>query len=136
MTSKIISILCIDDDESILEIVSLCLELTSDAAIETCLDGRLAIEKAGKMRPDIILLDVMMPDIHGEQVLLELRQNPDLNDTAIIFMTARTQQAELERYISLGVAGVITKPFEPMSLYKDITLLKDSWNERQRSADI
>jgi len=136
MTNKILSILCIDDDESILEIVKLCLDFTSNAVVEICLGGQTGLERIKTIRPDIILLDVMMPDMHGEQVLLDVRQNPDFDETAIIFMTARAQQEEIERYISLGVAGVITKPFEPMSLYREITLLRESWNDRQRAVHI
>ena len=71
---------------------------------------------AAKWRPDLILLDVMMPVMDGPATLRRLRENPQTADIPVVFMTARAQTRELDHFKSLGAAGVIVKPFDPMTL--------------------
>jgi chemotaxis response regulator CheB len=71
---------------------------------------------AAKHRPDLILLDVMMPVMDGPTTLAHLRDEPETADIPVVFMTARAQARELEHFKSLGAAGVIPKPFDPMTL--------------------
>ena len=80
-----------------------------------------AIAEAEAINPDVILLDVMMPKMDGPTTLTILRQNAALDSIPIILMTARVQQTEIAEYIELGAAGVIPKPFNPMTLATEIT---------------
>ena len=70
--------------------------------------------------PDLILLDVMMPNMDGPTTLAHLRENPKTANIPVVFMTARAQARELEHFLSLGAAGVIAKPFDPMKLAAEV----------------
>ena len=85
-----------------------------------CVSGEQALEKAIDLKPDLILLDVMMPGIDGPTTLKKLRELPRLSNTPAIFMTAKVQPAEIEKYKDMGAIGVISKPFDPMSLADNI----------------
>jgi CheY-like chemotaxis protein len=114
-------ILCIDDESDILEVAKLSLELVGGFKV-TCLgSGRDAIDKAALVKPDLILLDVMMPQLDGPSTLQALRQQTDLQHVPIVFMTARVQPAELQQYFDMGAAGVTAKPFDAMDLPTQIT---------------
>jgi CheY-like chemotaxis protein len=67
-------------------------------------------------KPDIILLDVMMPDMDGIETFHRLREVPALEETPIVFMTAKAMPDEVKRYRAMGAAEVIAKPFDPMTL--------------------
>ena len=71
---------------------------------------------AAEWSPSIILLDVMMPVMDGPATLANLRKNPRTAHIPVLFLTARTQTAEIEHFISLGAQGVLSKPFNPMTL--------------------
>jgi len=120
------TISCIDDDEDILAIVDMALQLDGDLEVSTYQSALEALETLPRTVPDLILLDVMMPEMDGQQVLESLRQRPTLVATPVIFMTARVQAQEVERYHALGVAGVISKPFDPITLSGDIRRI---WSE-------
>jgi two-component system cell cycle response regulator len=79
-------------------------------------NGPTALELADSQLPDIILLDVMMPRMDGPTTLSHLRKNPQTSAIPVFFMTARAQPRELEQFIALGAQGVISKPFDPMTL--------------------
>lgn len=76
-------------------------------------------------RPDLMLMDVMMPEMDGPTALAKLRAMPNYTDLPVIFMTARIQKHELERLGILGATGVITKPFDPMYLCSQIQAILD-----------
>jgi len=111
-----IRILHVDDEPDIREIVDLSLGLNPDFEVKTCGSGAEAIAAAAAWAPLVILLDVMMPGMDGPTTLLQLRKNPQTSDIPVLFMTARTQTREVEEIISLGAQGVISKPFDPMTL--------------------
>jgi CheY-like chemotaxis protein len=111
-----IRILHVDDEPDIREIVELSLGLNSDFEIRSCGSGAEAVAIAAEWSPFIILLDVMMPGMDGPMTLTHLRSNPRTADIPVLFMTARAQAREVERFISLGAQGVISKPFDPMTL--------------------
>ncbi len=110
-------ILHVDDDEGIRALTELAFSLRGEATVRSTASGAEAISalEAG-CRPDVILLDVMMPDLDGPGVLAKLRELPGHERTPVIFMTAQTQKHELDRLIALGGAGVIIKPFDPLAL--------------------
>ena len=118
-------VLHVDDEPDIREIAKLALESIGGYVVESCGSGREALEKAPGFAPDIILLDVMMPGMDGPTTFQEFRRIPDLANTPVIFMTAKVQSREIDEYLDLGAAGVITKPFDPVTLCGEIEGL---WN--------
>jgi CheY-like chemotaxis protein len=109
-------VLLADDEPDIREIVDLSLGLDPLFVVRECCSGGDVIKAALEWRPDLILLDVMMPDMDGPATLAELRADRRTATIPVVFMTARTQAHEQERFKSLGAVGVITKPFDPMRL--------------------
>jgi CheY-like chemotaxis protein len=111
-----IRILHVDDEPDIREIVDLSLGLNPDFQVRSCASGDEALTAAAEWSPELILLDVMMPRMDGPTTLSGLRKNPKTTDIPILFMTARAQPREIEQFIALGAQGVISKPFDPMTL--------------------
>jgi CheY-like chemotaxis protein len=111
-------VIYVDDESDIRDVAALSLGLDPDLEVRTCASGTELIEIAATWRPDLILLDVMMPGMDGPTTLAGLRRNPALAAIPVVFITARTQAREVERFTALGAAGVITKPFDPMTLAK------------------
>jgi CheY-like chemotaxis protein len=109
-------ILHVDDEPDIREIVELSLGLDPTLAVHTCASGGEALRAVDDWPPDLILLDVMMPGMDGPTALARLRGAPQTADIPVVFMTARAQARELEHFRSLGAAGVIAKPFDPLTL--------------------
>jgi CheY-like chemotaxis protein len=113
-------ILYVDDENDIREVAQMSLELDPGFYVRACPSGASALAEAAQWQPDIILLDVMMPEMDGPETLRRLQANPSTAGIAVVFITARTQTHEVERYKSLGAAGVIAKPFDPMSLARTV----------------
>jgi CheY-like chemotaxis protein/HPt (histidine-containing phosphotransfer) domain-containing protein len=111
-----IRILHVDDEPDIREVVELSLGLDPDFTVQGCGSGKEALAVAAEWQPDFILLDVMMPVMDGPATLVQLRENVRTADIPVIFMTARAQAREVDRFRSLGAVGVIPKPFDPMTL--------------------
>ena len=111
-----VRILHVDDEADIREIVELSLGLDPQFEVRACASGNEAVAKAMEWNPRLILLDVMMPDMDGPATLAKLRENPKTSTIPVIFMTARAQMREIERFIGLGAQAVIAKPFDPMTL--------------------
>src|ERR1700682_3100915 len=109
-------ILHVDDEPDIREVVEISLGLDPDLATRVCGSGEEARVAAIDWQPDIILCDVMMPVMDGPATLMRLRENALTANIPVIFMTARAQTRELDRFRSLGALGVIPKPFDPMTL--------------------
>ncbi len=109
-------ILYVDDEQDICEVASMALELDSAFEVETTQSGKEALTRVKSSRPDLILLDVMMPGMDGPTTLSKLRENPGTAGIPVVFVTARTQPEEVERLIAAGALGVIPKPFDPMTL--------------------
>lgn len=109
-------ILLIEDDLDIQRVAGLVLESLGGFEMALCSSGREGLERAGTFAPDLVLLDVMMPELDGPGTLEALRREPDLASTPIVFMTAKAQPDEIAEYRALGAADVIVKPFDPMTL--------------------
>jgi len=118
--SKIQSVLVVDDDRDIRRIAELTLRNVGGWTVLLAASGAEAVEVAGRERPDVILLDVMMPVADGPTTLARLRTSPDTLAIPVIFVTARVQQHEVARYLALGAVGVLAKPFDPMTLATQI----------------
>jgi CheY-like chemotaxis protein len=111
-----IRILLVDDEPDIREVVDVSLGLDPEFRTRACASGADALVMAAEWSPSLILLDVMMPLMDGPATLAKLRKNPRTADIPVLFLTARTQAAEIEHFISLGAQGVLSKPFNPMTL--------------------
>ena len=112
-----ITLMHVDDEPDIREVAAMALELDPEISLTSVASGEAALEQlSAGARPDVILLDVMMPQMDGPGVLAALRRIEGLDETPVIFMTARAQSGEIDRFKTLGAIGVITKPFDPMTL--------------------
>jgi two-component system OmpR family response regulator len=120
MNKELKSILCIDDDPGILMLTKACLKKVGKFEVTCCSSGHEGIEKAKEIKPDLIILDMMMPGMDGKTTLKVLQATPELDNIPVVFMTARAQPAEVEDYIKSGAAAVIRKPFEAMELSAQI----------------
>ena len=109
-------ILLVEDEPDIQFVARLALENVGGFEVEVCTSGREAIAKAPSMGPDLILLDVLMPEMDGPSTLRELRKIPVLARTPVVFLTAKVQAHEVENYRQIGALDVIPKPFDPMGL--------------------
>ena len=116
-------VLYVEDDPDIQLVAQMALEMVGGLSLRACSSGREAILAATEYQPDLILLDVMMPDMDGPATLVELRKLPNTATTPVIFMTAKVQAAEVSHYRSLGAMGVVAKPFDPMQLAQQVRAL-------------
>lgn len=109
-------ILHVEDEPDIREVVKLSLALDAGLTVVSCTSGPEALAAAADWCPDIILMDVVMPGMDGPEMLVHLRENSRTASIPVVFMTARAQTNEVEHFLALGAAGVIAKPFDPMTL--------------------
>lgn len=116
-------ILFVEDDPDIQMVAQLALEAVGGYTVQMCSSGMEALAVAEQFAPDLILLDVMMPGMDGPMTLTELRKKPTLANTPVVFMTARVQRHEIEQYLELGAADVISKPFDPMTLSSQVAAI-------------
>lgn len=109
-------VLLVDDDQEILFIAKMALESLGGFSVCTCASGSEALDQAPGFSPDLLLLDVMMPGMTGPETLAALRGIPALAETPAIFLTGVSPGDGTAATRSLGVAGVIRKPFDPLTL--------------------
>jgi two-component system OmpR family response regulator len=128
MSKELKRILYVEDEASIRTIAITVLEAVGGFTVVTCSSGKQALEAAPTANADLILLDVMMPEMDGPATLKALREIPQTAKTPAVFMTAKVQTSEIQHYKSLGAVDVIPKPFDPMTLSAQIS---EIW---QRSA--
>ncbi|MBT5873027.1 MAG: response regulator [Candidatus Latescibacteria bacterium] len=120
-------ILMVEDEPDIQTIARLALEAVGGFQVEICDSGNRALEVAPNWKPDLIMLDVMMPGIDGPTTLQRLREIPELKQTPVIFMTAKVQPQEVAGYKNMGALDVVAKPFDPMTLAEKV---KSIWEGR------
>jgi DNA-binding response OmpR family regulator len=118
-------ILVCDDDPVILRLIEVNLDLEGFDVV-TANRGEDAIAKAAKMKPDLILLDLMMPEMSGWELAERLQKQESSSNIPIVFLSARTQEDDRRRGEELGVAGYVTKPFDPADLVATIRKLMQS----------
>jgi two-component system, OmpR family, response regulator len=120
-------ILIIDDEADIRRIAHLALGRVGAMDVIEAPSGVEGLRQAEDAHPDAILLDVMMPGLDGPSTLAALRSNPATANIPVIFLTAKAMLSELDRLRALGAAGVLTKPFDPMTLAGQVrSALKES----------
>jgi two-component system alkaline phosphatase synthesis response regulator PhoP len=108
-------ILAVDDERAIVRLVQINLERQGYQVV-TAYDGKEALEKIATEKPDLVVLDVMMPYMDGFEVLQQLRKNPETRDLPVIMLTAKAQDTDVFRGYTSGVDLYLTKPFNPMEL--------------------
>ena len=114
-------ILIIDDDDDIREVAALTLEMVAGWNVLTANSGTHGIQRAQEEKPDAILLDVMMPGMDGPTTFQELQKIPETAKIPVILLTAKVQGADQKRFAGLGVAGVLFKPFDPLTLAQQMS---------------
>jgi CheY-like chemotaxis protein len=114
-------VLIIDDEDDIREVAALSLEATADWTIYTASSGKAGIEVAIQQKPDAILMDVMMPEMDGPTTFRQMQQTPELTGVPVVLLTAKVQGVDQRRFAGLGVAGVLFKPFDPLTLAAQIS---------------
>jgi DNA-binding response OmpR family regulator len=108
-------ILVADDNENIRETLTAILE-DAGHAVWTAQDGAEALRKAREIAPDILILDIMMPELSGYEVCRIIKSDPDLKNTFVLMLSAKGQADERERGKEVGADEYIVKPFHPIEL--------------------
>ena len=109
-------VLMVDDEPHVRRVAELSLARVGLWSVTLVASGGEALAVAEREQPDLILLDVMMPGMDGPSTLSALQRRASVAHIPVIFMTAKVQEHEIERYLALGAAGVICKPFDPLRL--------------------
>jgi two-component system alkaline phosphatase synthesis response regulator PhoP len=115
-------VLVVDDEEPILELLKYNLE-KGGYEVKTAGDGMKAVEIAKKFQPDLVLLDIMMPKMDGVETCRQLRELPELQQTFIVFLTARSEEYSEVAAFDIGADDYITKPIKPRALVSRIGAL-------------
>jgi CheY-like chemotaxis protein len=109
-------VLVVDDDDAIREIAQVSLEMVAGWEVTVASSGPDALDLAIVDPPDAILLDVMMPSMDGPTTFAGLQADARTRHIQVVLLTAKVQPAERRRWEQLGVAGVLAKPFDPLTL--------------------
>jgi DNA-binding response OmpR family regulator len=115
-------VMAVDDDHVIRGLLEVNLEMEGHEVI-TASDGQDALDKIKLDRPDLILLDVMMPNVNGWQVAEALKGEDATTNIPIIFLTARAMESDVRKGTDLGVEAYVTKPFDPIDLMELVNRL-------------
>ncbi len=113
-------LLIIDDEDAIQTVVKFGIKLAAGWEVLSANAGKIGIATAQRELPDVILLDVMMPEMDGIATFKALQANPITVGIPVIFLTAKAQTAERRQFNDLGISGVITKPFNSLDLPEQI----------------
>ena len=116
-------VLYVDDEPDIREIVQLALGLVDGVEVRVCESGERALQLLPDITPDLVLLDVMMPGTDGPTTLQRMRADPRFAKIPVVFVTAKAMPAEVARFVEMGAAAVIAKPFDPMQFGQQIVAI-------------
>ncbi|MEA5624990.1 response regulator [Nostoc sp. UHCC 0251] len=120
------NILIVDDEEDVRAIAKLGLEMGAGWNVLTASSGQEALNVAVNHKLDVILLDMMMPDMDGRATLQQLKANPTTKQIPVILLTAKFQLSDRESFTNLDVAAIFAKPFRPLKLAEQISEVLDS----------
>jgi len=121
-------ILYVEDEDDIRQVAIYALE--DDFVIEPCSSGQEALDKAAVFKPDLVLLDVMMPSMDGPTTLEELKKITGMETVPVVFLTAKVQAGEIDELKAFGAVDVIAKPFDPMTLGDQIRAILEASRAR------
>ena len=124
-------VMCVEDDPDIRTILDFSLQRLGGYQLKLCASGAEALATVADFGPQLVLLDVMMPGLSGPQTLEQLRQLPAMRGVPVVFLTAKALRGEVEDLLTFGASGIIVKPFDPVSLPKDIRIY---WEHGRASA--
>ena len=124
---EIRKILLAEDEADIRKVAQISLQFRGGWEVLLATDGEDCLAKAAQDRPDLILLDCMMPKLDGYETCRRLKQDPALREIPVIFLTAKAQEAEVRKGLSLGAVGYLIKPFNPMSLAAEIRKILEGY---------
>lgn len=119
-------VLIVDDEDDIREVAQLSLEMMAGWEVISASSGQHALAAAVREQPDVILLDVMMPGMDGLTTARRLHEEPRTAEIPVILLTAKVPSSEDRPFRDLHVAGVISKPFDPISLADQVTRILES----------
>jgi len=128
MHSGLKRITYVEDEPDIRTVAEMALRSLGGFELDVCTRGDDALARLPEYLPDLVLLDVMMPGIDGLTVFRRMRHDDRIRDIPVIFMTAKAQKQEVQEYLDAGASGVITKPFDPMTLCDTVTAI---WAQAQ-----
>lgn len=126
MKRNLKTVLYVDDEPDIREVAEMALTLVPDLAVHLSESGEQALATLPALKPDLVLLDVMMPGVDGPTTLARMRTQPGLRDIPVVFITAKALPHEIQRFRELGAVGVISKPFDALRLGSQIL---EIWEE-------
>jgi two-component system OmpR family response regulator len=106
----------VEDDEDIQRIVRMSLERVGKMTVEVVGDPTMAIEAMNTFKPDLVMLDWMMPKMDGPTLFREMKLRPETQSLPVVFITAKASSRELEELRQMGASGTISKPFSPKDL--------------------
>ena len=106
----------VEDDEDIQRIVRMTLERVGKMTVEVVGDPTLAIEAMTAFKPDMVMLDWMMPKMDGPTLFRQMKLRPETSSLPVVFITAKAAQSDLNELLALGAVGAISKPFSPKDL--------------------
>jgi two-component system OmpR family response regulator len=135
-TRKIQSVLYVDDDRNICEVAQATLRLIAGLTVHTAHSGQQAIDLAYELRPDIILMDVMMPGLDGPATLKRMREHALLADIPVIFLSAKVPPEEIADLLQLGAISAIAQPFDPFKLGDELFAVQEKADARRASEAI
>ncbi|MAP93910.1 MAG: hypothetical protein CMK07_03070 [Ponticaulis sp.] len=133
MSNSLNKILYLEDDPHISEVAMIALRDIGGLDVVHCASGAEALEALKSFEPDLLLFDVMLPDMDGPGTLAAVRQVEGFEKTPVIFMTAKAQKHEQEQYMALGALTVIVKPFDAVMLADS---LRSVWSARKQSESV
>lgn len=113
-------VMVVEDNADIRTIVTVALETVGGLEVRACESGTEALGAVDEFGPQLLLLDVMMPDLDGPGVLARLRERPETAALPVVFLTAKAAPSEIQRLRALGACDVLTKPFDPMTLHEQV----------------
>jgi CheY-like chemotaxis protein len=120
-----LSVILAEDDPDIQLVARLSLK-RAGFIVRVVGNGKEALEAIREEKPDVVLLDWMMPELDGPETCRQLKSDPATNAIPVIFLTAKSQESEIQRGLSLGAAGYVTKPFDALTLGQQIRTIVES----------
>jgi len=115
-------VMCVEDDPDIQMILEFSLHRLGGYELCLCSSGQEALDKVAEFRPQLVLLDVMMPEMSGPQTLVRFRAMNVMRTVPVVFLTAKAMRDEVEALLEHGATGIIVKPFDPVALPQDIRI--------------
>ena len=117
MPDRALTRICyVEDDEDIQRIVRMSLERVGKMTVDVVSDSMTAIARIASFKPDLVMLDWMMPGMDGPTLFRKMKQDPEAAKLPVVFITAKATQRDTDELMALGAAGMISKPFSPKDL--------------------